>query len=87
MSLKCADRVLSLTFGQFLQVTCMHELLQKVMISHAKTPSVCKKLCGQVKYIHSYRIIPESECMKRSVTIRSDITMRPRLSVLNQNKW
>ena len=35
----------------------------------------CKKWHGQVS-----RNIPDSECMKRLMTKRSDITMQPRLS-------
>ena len=36
---------------------------------------------GAASKVESY--VPESGCMKRSVTRKSDIRIRPRLSILN----
>ena len=43
---------------------------------------------SQLKSVHRVGyIIPKSECMKGSVTTRSDIRMQPRLSILYIHKY
>ena len=54
-----------------------YNVMQPVELTHAK-PLRCKKVVAEES-----RIITGSECMNRLVTIRSDIRIWPRLSILN----